>query len=288
MLEQLETLVAIADVGTMTRAATRLRISQSAISKRVANLEATLSAKLVEREGRRVRLTPAGTELVAKTRLLLGEVRDVVEGHRDVARGRVVLGVAESVLSSWGPGVLARVKRALPEVTLELHAHRSPVCVDNVMAGEYTLAVIAGSVDATRALWSDTLTHEEMVLVGRVSGREVGRGEIYVTTIPTQSFSFKSLGSQLAALRARGIHVRVERELESFASVVQLGRHGFGAALVPLPLAQALGVPAAKIARFPAPGLARPISLVGRKTALLRPAVSAFRDALLKAMGAQS
>ena len=64
-------------------------------------------------------------------------------------------------------------------------------------------------------------------------------------------------------------------------AVVQLGRSGFGPALVPWPLARALGVPRASARALPAPGLRRPVSLVGRKSALSRSAVVAFRDALL-------
>jgi DNA-binding transcriptional LysR family regulator len=107
-----------------------------------------------------------------------------------------------------------------------------------------------------------------------------------VLSIERRSATFAALAPQLAALRAGGLQLEVASELESFAAVVQLGRSGFGPALVPWPLARALGVPRDQVRALPAPGLRRPVSLVGRKSALSRAAVVSFRTALLAAVEA--
>ena len=101
--------------------------------------------------------------------------------------------------------------------------------------------------------------------------------------IERRSATYRALVPQLQALRAAGVTIAVGREVESFAAVVQLARSGFGPALVPWPLARALGVTRANVIALPAPGLSRPVSLIGRKSALIRPAVAAFRSELLKA-----
>lgn len=282
MLEPLETLVVLAETGTMVRAATRLRISQSAVTKRIAALEAELNVSLVERVGRRVRLTAFAEELIARTRPLLSELREALSGQRDLARGRIVLGVSESLLTSWAPRVLARVCATLPDVSVELHAHRSPVAIDHVRSGEFTLALVAGRVAETGGLWCEPLLEEPMVLVGTAPMRAPARGvPLHITTIEAHAETFRALVPQLKALRARGVVLEVARELESFAAIVQLARVGLGPALVPLPLARALGVPRGQIAALPRPGLRRPVSLVGKKSALSRPAVAAFRAALM-------
>lgn len=67
MLDHIDTLATLADAGTMTRAATRLRLSQSSVSKRIAALEREVGRKLVEAQGRGVRLTPAGQRLLERT-----------------------------------------------------------------------------------------------------------------------------------------------------------------------------------------------------------------------------
>ena len=311
MLDALETLVVLAELGTMGRAATRLRLTQSAVSKRVDTLAASVGTPMLERVGRNVRLTPAALALVERTRPLLSELRGALAGEQLAAgKGRLVLGVAESLLTSWAPAVLERVKRALPDLHLELHAHRSPVALDAVRSGEFALALVAGAVDTSSGLFSDHLVDEELVLIGvprasagdlattqeRPRSERAGRrsrppslpATLAVLSIERRSATFVALAPQLAALRAGGFELRVASELESFAAVVQLGRSGFGPALVPWPLAHALGVTREQVRALPAPGLRRPVSLVGRKSALSRAAVVAFRAALIAAVRAQN
>ncbi|HIG15988.1 MAG TPA: hypothetical protein EYQ31_01065 [Candidatus Handelsmanbacteria bacterium] len=52
----------------------------------------------------------------------------------------LTLGVSESILSSWGAGVLRLARDAVTGVHLDIHTHRSPIVVDRVRAGEYMLA----------------------------------------------------------------------------------------------------------------------------------------------------
>jgi DNA-binding transcriptional LysR family regulator len=286
MLDALETLLVVSELGTMSRAATRLRVTQSAVSKRIDALAHALGTPMVERAGRNVRLTPSALALCERARPLLSELRGALAGEQNAGKGRVVLGVAESLLSSWAPAVLQRVRRALPALELELHAHRSPVALDLVRSGEYALAIVPGAIGSAAGLFSEPLLDEEMVVIGLPSSAKGKRlralpNPLPVLSIERRSATFSALAPQLAALRAGGFELQVTSELESFAAVVQLARAGFGPALVPWALARALGVQRAHARALPSPGLRRPISLVGRKSALSRPAVLALRDALL-------
>ena len=76
MIENLETLIALSKAGTMMEASTALRISQSAVSKRIAALERYYDRDLIERHGRRV-VTHHGTRLVERVTPLLSELRSV-------------------------------------------------------------------------------------------------------------------------------------------------------------------------------------------------------------------
>ena len=77
MIENLETLVTLSKTGTMMEASTAMRISQSAVSKRIAALERYYDRELIERHGRRVVLTHHGTRLVERVTPLLSELRSV-------------------------------------------------------------------------------------------------------------------------------------------------------------------------------------------------------------------
>jgi DNA-binding transcriptional LysR family regulator len=287
MIDQLEALAALAEHGTMRSAATRLRISQSAVTKRLDALEARLGVRVRERAGRRVRLTQAAERLLERTRPLLAELRLAVVGERSVAAGWLVIGVSESILASWGPSVLADVRRRRPELRFRLNAHRSPVAVDLVRSGEYMLALVAGDEDAAGELARETLFAEEMVIVpSGLAKLALRRGSIVpVLSIEPGSTTGRALRVPLARLaRERGIRLEPEASIQSYTAVVQLARAGFGHGLVPRPLALALGVAKSALVSLPEPGLHRPIQLVGRAAAIAREPAAGFADELRRAL----
>ena len=105
MIENLETLQALARTGTMMEASTELRITQSAVSKRISSLERHYSRKLIQKKGRRVELTQHGQRLVDKVTPLLSELRDLFIDEITSASGELIIGVSDAILSSWGPEI---------------------------------------------------------------------------------------------------------------------------------------------------------------------------------------
>ena len=287
MIDQIEALAALAEHGTMRSAAMRLRVSQSAVTKRLDALEAQLGVRLRERAGRRVRLTPAALRLLERTRPLLAELRLAVAGERSAGGGWLVIGVSESILASWGPRVLADVRRRRPEFRFRLNAHRSPVAVDLVRSGEYMLALVAGDEDASGELARETLFQEEMAIVpSGLAKLPLRRGStVPVLSIEPSSATGRALRVQLARLaRDRAIRLEPEATVQSYTAVVQLARAGFGHGLVPRPLALALGVPKSALVALPDPGLHRPIQLVGRAATLAREPAAGFTEELRGAL----
>ena len=126
-IDQLDALLALVEHGTTGRAATALRITQSAVSKRVAALENDVGKPLLEKDGRRVRLTTQGERFVRRMRGPLGDLKSALSLEDSAPRGTVSISVSESVLSSWGAGLLAVAARSVPGLVLQPHAHRSPV-----------------------------------------------------------------------------------------------------------------------------------------------------------------
>lgn len=282
MLDELEALATLADAGTMTRAATRLRVTQSAISKRIAALTDRVGVPLIERDGRRVRLNAAGRQLLARTRPLVAELRAAVADPAAETGGRIAVGVSESILASWGPALLARVARELPDVDVVLSAHRSLVAIERVRAGEYHLALCAGALAGVGDLSQIALAREPLVLIpcGERRLRQV-RGRHRVITIEPGSASWQAMRPQLRHLRQSGIDIEIDRTVQSFTSVVQMARAGFAAGLAPAGVARALGAAAR---RLPPPGLDRPIALFARSVTLGRTAVAAWVEALRAAV----
>jgi DNA-binding transcriptional LysR family regulator len=168
-----------------------------------------------------------------------------------------------------------------------VHAHRSPVAVEHVRSGEYAAGIVAGLSDAAPDLVCETLVEEEMVLVP--SDLDAGalrvRGTVPVLGIESRAATARAVARRLPALRrSAGVDLVVAAEVESFACLVAMAREGLGHALVPAGIARAMGVLARETVRLPPPGLTRPVSFVARKSALARPGVAAFREALLAAL----
>jgi DNA-binding transcriptional LysR family regulator len=274
MIDQLSALAALAETGTMRAAGLRLHLSQSAISKRIAALEAQLDKALVERKGRYAQLTPAGERLLQRMGPLLSEMRAVLSDDAIEARGRIAIGVSESVLGSWGAPLLARTR--IPALELELHAHRSPVAVDRVRGGEYALALIALAGTALD-LVVETIVREQMVIVP--SGLEPSslprRGPLPVITLDAQSETWKAIGA-----RARASGVDPVRTVENAFAAAAMARAGLGHGLVPLGVVDALGIPRDRIVFLPGEGLTRPIALLARKSTFARPAIRLLVDGL--------
>jgi len=284
LIDELDALATLATEHTMTRAANRLRISQSAVSKRIAALTDRVGAPLIERDGRRVRLTATGAALVARSRPLVAELREAIAAPAAESGGRILVAVSESVLASWGPRVLARASEKTPGIALQWAAHRSLVAIERVRAGEVQLALCAGSLSGTTDLSQEPLASEAMVLVpcAGTSLRVRRNRPIDLITIESGSASWQAIRPQLTRLRRDGYDFRVGRTVQSFAPVVQLARAGFGHGLAPLGIARALGAPHRAL---PGGGMTRPISIFARSRTLARAAVSRWVDALARAVG---
>src|SRR5258707_6908992 len=78
-VRRLRTFVAVVELGTVSEAALHLRISQSALSRQISDLEQELSVRLFDRVGRRLVLTAIGEELLGDCRIVLGQVRSLGE-----------------------------------------------------------------------------------------------------------------------------------------------------------------------------------------------------------------
>ena len=277
MIENLETLLTLAKTGTMMEASTELRITQSAVSKRISTLERYYNRKLIQKKGRRVELTQHGQRLVDKISPLLSELRDLFIDEITSARGELILGVSDAILSSWGPEVFHEVREEMPEVNFVFHTHRTPVVLDRIRSGEFMVGICTGSDALDKDLQSEVLKYEEMVIIP--SGLEPlsfpKKGELSVISIEDYSGAWRSFQDEVQKLR-----IKREVSLESFFSVAQMAIAGFGHGLVPLGVAQTLKVPPEVIINLSDKGLHRPVRFVARKSTYSLPIVASFYQLL--------
>ncbi len=133
-LKRLRTFVAVADLGTVSKAALRLRISQSALSRQISDLEGECGFKLFDRIGRRLFLTTRGEQLLADCRGVLGQIGSLGERIELLKRGDSgVLKLAappqtiESVLSQFLPRYAERFPNVRVKLTEALGMDQVPL-----------------------------------------------------------------------------------------------------------------------------------------------------------------
>lgn len=282
MLESIDALVALETFGTVSEAATRLRLTQSAVSKRLQTLQEEVGFQLIEPDGRRLRLTAQAIEFLAAVRPLVAELRSLM-AKKGAAAGEASLSfsiaLADSIASSWGPAVIRKALAALPGSSVDLHAHRSILVIESVRLGRYDIGLCTESAVA-RDLVQHPLVDEPLVLLHAELASRVGRSAPLVTIEPT-SATWRAIQPQLrdkhpALLSSTLVPV------ESFGAVVQMVRAGFGNGLVPLGLALDLGLDREGYRQLR--GVTRRISLITRKTVHELPGFIALRTELAAAV----
>ena len=131
-LRDLELLDTLAEVGTLTAAAERLYVSQPALSQRLARMEERLGGPLFQRDGRRLRVTPAGVRMLASARTVLAELKSAERDIREIRAGRdrrVRFTAQCSTTYQWLPPVISALQREHPgtEVRIEQVAGDEPL-----------------------------------------------------------------------------------------------------------------------------------------------------------------
>ena len=170
-ISALQAFLAVAETGSFSRAAERIYLTQPAISKRIAALEQGLGAKLFDRIGRRVQLTPAGQALAARGQALLkdfDDVRRVITNLAGTIGGELRLAMSHHVGLHRLPPALKNFHEAYPEVRLDLRFMDSEQACQAVTQGELELAIVTLPPDKLAPLrmekiWDDPLD----IVVGR-------------------------------------------------------------------------------------------------------------------------
>jgi DNA-binding transcriptional LysR family regulator len=294
MLRHLEALLALQAAGTVSAAAARLRLTQSAVSKRIKALEEMLGYRVLEPDGRRVRLTSRGALLLERAAPLVAELRSLGAVVPDGGPTVLSLALADSIASSWGPAAVRAAMQEVPGLQLELHAHRSVLVVEAVRLGRYQLGLCAETAGA-RDLVRDLIVEEPLVVVsaagdargatGRAARADRGRGAARpLITIEPGSATWRAVEPALRR-HAPQLLRRPRVTVESFAAALQMVRAGFGDGLVPLGVAREADMDR-KSYRV-VPEVSRRITLHSRKTVSLLPAVAGLRDSLARAARAR-
>lgn len=232
-LKQLEALNWIAQLGTFERAAAKLNTSQSAISKRIQELETMSGLTVFDRNQRGARLTEQGEQLLALGRNMLAiqdQILDLRAGKLALTR-RLRLGVTELCALTWMARFISAIRSNYPTVNIEPEVDMGRNLYERLLDGTLDLIIIPEAFSDPE-ITIVRLAEVENVWTARpnmVKGRRpIGVEEINSYTILTQGARSGSALYLNKWLRTNGVAFQRVISCDNHTAVVGLTVAGIG------------------------------------------------------------
>jgi DNA-binding transcriptional LysR family regulator len=238
---QLKTLLHVGELGSLSRAATRLGVGQPSLSRQIRLLEDELGAPLFERHGRGMHLTELGREVWERAAVVLAQMDDIrrlAEQGETRFRGRVRFGMTPTVAEIMTVPLARAVGTAHPALNLCLTSAFSGYLEDWLQRGELDGAVSYNPA-MTRSLRVDPILMEDLLFVAPADrALSLERPVPFAAladerlVLPSPLHGLRSIADQCA--RRAGIVLAPTLEADSFSGLIDLVREGFGATILPL------------------------------------------------------
>lgn len=238
-LDHLRTFLVVAERGSISRAAERLPLTQSAVSRQIQALERALGAPLFSRDGRRLRLTDAGRLLTANgPRILraIAEAQEAIDAVQDVRRGHLRIGAASTIGTYLLPPALGAFKQAHPGVDITLQIANKAQTLDRLLGGDIDLGFVGPPID-DRELARQKYVADDLVLVTAPGHRLAGRRSVRARELADEVFIMRERGSgtreimEEELLRA-GIAIKKTMELGSTEAIKQAVAVNLGVSII--------------------------------------------------------
>jgi DNA-binding transcriptional LysR family regulator len=228
----------IVDAGGFARAATRLNLSQPALSRQIHALEAELGVPLFDRIGRGVQLTSEGEDLLRRSRLLLTEVESLGERARALKAGQtgvLRVGTTPQAIESLLVDFLARYQARHPGVEVHLVEDGGARLPSRLDRGDVHISIMAANNDTVHGR---LLCPLYLLAVMPDTHRLSRRGTLDITELKDDRLlllgrGFASRDWFYATCQVAQIRPRVILESSAPQTLIALARRGYGVAVVP-------------------------------------------------------
>jgi DNA-binding transcriptional LysR family regulator len=191
-LEQLRSFLAVAETEHVSKAAASLFLTQGAVTQQLRHFESALGLRLLERDGRGIRLTDAGRNLAVSCRAALRAVEvmeETAQGMRFLESGSLHIGASPTCASYYLPSRLAAFAQRYPAVELNVAVDTSAAINAQVHAGALDCGLIEGT--PLPDLRASVLAHDELILVVH---RDHPLAQLERRATPAQLSKYRYLG----------------------------------------------------------------------------------------------
>ncbi|MFC3075214.1 LysR family transcriptional regulator [Shinella pollutisoli] len=293
-IRQLRYFVAIAELGSFSRAAAQLHIAQPALSLHVRNMEAALGTPLLFRNPKGVVPTEAGEILLRNARAILSQIaiaEEEIRGHDSDPAGEVRIGLPGTIGQILAVPLILAARARYPRIKLRIAEAMSGFVLEWMRAARIDLAVLYREV-GDGGIATVRLLEEELVFFGPPAASPGIALPLPGTTLPFRAVARMPL---ILPGGAHGLRELLEREaaacgatldpvidVDSYSNIKELVAAGLGYSILPLnAIAQAAG--AGELSSWPIadPPLKRSIHLAHSTERPMTNAVRAI-DALMR------
>jgi LysR family nitrogen assimilation transcriptional regulator len=268
-INQLRTLVAVAELGSLSKAADNLCVAQPALSRHIILLEESLKTRLFDRHGRGMIITDQGRVVLGHALRILAEFESIkaeVASGNDTMSGHISIGLPPTVAEFMTVPLIAAIREKRPNASCRIVSGYSLHLFDWINRGKIDLAILYDP-QAIRSLKSEAFVEEELYLVApgdagltldcAVDFRLLDNKPLL---LPSGEHSLRQIADRAAD--ECGFHLDVPIEVDSYPELKQLVASGLGWTILPLtPIEAEIASGQLSAARMANPVLKRSLEL---------------------------
>jgi DNA-binding transcriptional LysR family regulator len=290
---QLRSFLAVAHHQAISHATRDLALSQSAISRQILSLEASLGVQLFTRRARRLFLTEAGQTLrdhANRAVQVMTDARDAIDGIKGLVRGQLRIAAASTIGIYVLPRVLGDFKERHPGVDVRLSIINKEHVMRGLLAASWELG-FAGPPVPFPELAMQEYVRDEMTLIVSPQHRLARRSTVSARQLEDEPFILREKGSgtrQLIEAEMRRARVPISEAMEfgSTEAVKEAVAANLGVSVVSAhAVTQEVRLGRLRALRISDLNLRHPFCLIYLKNVPLSPAASAFRRMLSERRG---
>lgn len=237
-LRQLKVFEMAAATGSFSKAAALLHLTQPGVSMHIKELEINAGLPLFERLGKKLFVTEAGQELLARAREILRSLKDAedaLDGLKGLRRGRINLAVV-STAKYFAPRLLAKFREEHPLVEIRLAVNNRNSVIEQLVANEVDLAIMGRSPQSLDTI-AEPFAQNPHVIIAAPDHPLASRRRIPEAEVAREMFIVREPGSgtRLAMqqfFEERNLAIKVGMEMASNETIKQAVMAGMGLSFI--------------------------------------------------------
>lgn len=275
-LDQLQTFMQVARLGSFTATARHLHLTQPAVSFQIRELERRFGVALLERVGKHARPSPAGKDLLkhaARVNVAVDELHAALAAHKGELTGTVTIGSGATACIYLLPRYLGRLRKKFPHLEMTVITDNTHDIVSGIEEGLIDLALVTLPV-RSKAVRCEPVLDDEMVAIFPEL-QPPGEEAICAGALAEYPILQYEAGGNTRRIiddwfLEAGVAPKPVIELGSIEAIKELVAAGLGCAVIPRMAVRSGERYAARVLK---PVLHRELALVTRSSGAMRPAL---------------